>query len=152
MRLSRKQLLWYYGVPVIVWMWVIFLLSSLSGGRTDGGGASLFFILERKGAHVGEYFILALLGLRLLRQFMSLERAIVWTFVGAILYAMSDEYHQLFVPGREGKVTDVMIDFVGIALALLAFAWFRRIRYCTKPDAQSLLEKKERVGFLWKRK
>jgi VanZ family protein len=37
-----------------------------------------------------------------------------------ILYASSDEFHQLFVPTREGRVTDVMIDTVGGTLGLLA--------------------------------
>ena len=35
-------------------------------------------------------------------------------------YAATDEFHQLFVPGRAGRVTDVLIDSAGAFLALLA--------------------------------
>lgn len=40
------------------------------------------------------------------------------TFVFALIYAISDEFHQSFVPGREAAVSDVMIDTAGILLAL----------------------------------
>jgi VanZ family protein len=38
----------------------------------------------------------------------------------SLLYAFSDETHQLFVPGREGKLSDVGIDAIGIALGMIA--------------------------------
>lgn len=34
------------------------------------------------------------------------------------LYAISDEYHQTFVPGRNGTLADVLVDGVGMVLAL----------------------------------
>ncbi len=37
----------------------------------------------------------------------------------ALLYALSDEYHQTFVPGRHGSLVDVMIDAAGVSGALL---------------------------------
>lgn len=49
-----------------------------------------------------------------------------------LLYAASDEIHQLFVPGRSGEVRDVMIDFsgaaLGIALSTLVFLLICRIK------------------------
>ena len=39
--------------------------------------------------------------------------------VGTLLYAATDEFHQLFVPGRAGLITDVMIDTLGAGMALL---------------------------------
>ncbi len=39
-----------------------------------------------------------------------------WGFV--ILYAVSDEVHQLFVPGRGGQLTDVIIDTAGAGAGL----------------------------------
>jgi VanZ family protein len=41
-------------------------------------------------------------------------RALLWV----MLYAATDEFHQLFVPSREAAVTDVLIDTAGGALAL----------------------------------
>ena len=38
----------------------------------------------------------------------------------ATAYAVTDEFHQLFVPGRSGQMTDVMIDSGGALVGLLA--------------------------------
>jgi VanZ family protein len=40
-------------------------------------------------------------------------------FVVSVLYAASDEYHQTFVPGRNGTPVDVGVDAVGALVALL---------------------------------
>ncbi|WP_245575523.1 VanZ family protein [Alkalicoccus chagannorensis] len=47
-----------------------------------------------------------------------------WTaLIICVVYAASDEYHQTFIPGRSGEVSDVVIDgigaFVGISFYLL---------------------------------
>jgi VanZ family protein len=44
-----------------------------------------------------------------------------------VLYAMSDEYHQTFIPGRNGTVMDVVIDSLGglTALFSLRMNWLR---------------------------
>ncbi|UYJ41604.1 MAG: VanZ family protein [Lachnospiraceae bacterium] len=39
----------------------------------------------------------------------------MFSWMIAVLYACTDEYHQLFVPGRSGQLRDVMIDAVGAA-------------------------------------
>lgn len=44
----------------------------------------------------------------------------------AVLYAATDEIHQTFVPGRSGRVTDVLIDAAGAAVGVLVMAWLRR--------------------------
>ena len=70
--------------------------------------ASLQFLV-RKSAHFSIYMILGL----------------ATSCAVCLLYAASDEIHQLFVPGRSGEVRDVMIDFsgavLGIALSMLVF-------------------------------
>jgi VanZ family protein len=46
------------------------------------------------------------------------------TMIISIVYAVTDEVHQLFVPGRYGDVVDVLADAAGAALALMACrAW-----------------------------
>ena len=69
----------------------------------------------RKLAHATEYAILALLWFGALG---SKPQAVVIAF----LYACTDEFHQLFVPGRAGLFTDVLIDTSG-ALAAMIIAW-----------------------------
>lgn len=86
----------------------------------------------RKCAHAAEYAVLSLLlagatvdtragKKRLMRQFAL-------CFFFGILYAAGDEIHQLFVPGRAGRVSDVMIDGLGVLAGLLA-AYFLNFFY-----------------------
>ena len=77
--------------------------------------------LVRKGAHVTEYIILCT---SFLTAFWVSGIRGKWrniaSFVLTFGYACTDEFHQLFVPGRAGRVTDVLIDSAGAFLALLA--------------------------------
>ena len=45
--------------------------------------------------------------------------------VSAVLYACSDEFHQLFVAGRAGRINDVLIDSAGAVLGLALFLFIR---------------------------
>jgi len=49
-------------------------------------------------------------------------RTVGEAFLVAVAYAVSDEFHQAFVPGRGSAVSDVVIDSAGAALGLLV-AW-----------------------------
>ncbi len=115
-----------YGL-ILSWMGVIFYLSSVPGsGAVYAMPTAMLF--ERKIAHVLEYAILTLLFARLLRAHMpgNLVRALWISSFLTLLYAISDEVHQLFVFGRTGKVTDVLIDGIGIALACAAIVFFKQ--------------------------
>lgn len=76
----------------------------------------------RKAAHMTEYSILAI---ALSYGFYVYDKRgislIVWAEVAAILYAATDEFHQLFIPGRSGQVTDVLIDGLGAFLGCILF-------------------------------
>ena len=50
------------------------------------------------------------------------------SFIICVLYASIDEFHQLFVPGRSGQVTDVLIDLIGVVLGLLLVFLIRCFR------------------------
>ena len=95
--------------------------------------ASLQF-LARKSAHFSIYMILGVLSFLAIISYEKLLFALRLTLSGGIclLYAASDEIHQLFIPGRSGEVRDVMIDFsgaaLGIALSTLVFLLICRIK------------------------
>lgn len=115
---------------LLSWLGLIFILSA-QGGLASRGNPPLSFYLERKGAHVFEYLVLALLFLWTLRVFFPkgmIGMAIIIAAELSLLYAFTDELHQTFVPGREGKVSDVAIDSIGITLALIGYALWRRYR------------------------
>ena len=80
-----------------------------------------------KVAHAIAYFGFGVLAFRAvaggLAAQVTVPRAIA-TMIIAIAYAVSDEVHQLFVPGRNADVVDVVADAAGAALALVAcWAW-----------------------------
>lgn len=120
------------GVSLLLWMIVIFFFSSLPGSDNPLAPTLLYYI-ERKGAHVAEYAVLMLLAVRfifLLFPRESLKKILLIAGVFSIVYGATDEWHQFFVPYRGAKMSDVMIDGLGILLAgsliLLASQMCRR--------------------------
>jgi VanZ family protein len=79
----------------------------------------LLDLLLKKGAHVAEYAILFVLLWRAWAAWPLRFSPLGLTWVLTVLYAASDEFHQTFVPGRNGNVVDVLVDGTGATLALL---------------------------------
>ncbi|MDV2684352.1 VanZ family protein [Alkalihalophilus lindianensis] len=133
-------------VCVLLWMALIFYLShqpatesaELSSGIMERIVAVVEIVVPtihqhldtvhliiRKGAHFFAYFILGILVIHALRGGrLTGYRRVLLALSICVLYAISDEVHQLFIPGRSGEVTDVLIDSAGasggIGLYLLA--------------------------------
>jgi VanZ family protein len=98
-------------LPAVLWAGVIFALSSIP---SLGTGLGTWDVILRKGAHVAEYAVLALLLLRAVgREAPALALGVV--------YAASDELHQAFVRGRHASPVDVAVDMLGLLLGLLAW-------------------------------
>lgn len=134
-------------VAVFLWMGLIFYLShqpaetsaQLSRGVSDvvyraisyvfdldievgpGGGVSHHWV--RKAAHGFLYFML---GVWVVHAFKSSgttgRKAYLAAFVFCVCYALTDEVHQVFIPGRSGELGDVMIDSLGSFLGLSVYS------------------------------
>lgn len=105
---------------LIFWMGVIFYLSAQPDLKS-GLESQMDFVL-RKLAHITEYGILTFLawrafGISLGSPTSKSDRVLATAIIFSVLYAISDEYHQLFVTGRVGSPIDVLIDSVGIMIA-----------------------------------
>jgi len=100
---------------VVLWMGVIFAFSSIP--HLSSGLGTWDYVL-RKGAHMTEYGILAMLLARALGT--PTGRGLPVLTVG-IAYAASDELHQHFVRGRHASPIDVGIDTVGLLIGLYAY-------------------------------
>ena len=132
--------------PVAAWAAVIFLASTswFSGSHTESLVRPLLVWLLpgvsphtidtlhaaiRKLAHFTEYAIFGWLIARALRDARGwqLHHAVLAVALAGT-YAVSDELHQRFVPGRTAAVGDVLIDTLGAATAqlLIALLWFRQ--------------------------
>lgn len=114
-------------------MGVIFALSSVRG-LTSPLEPTYDFIL-RKFAHMAEYAVLTLFLYRALRAHdMPVKQALLAGALAAFIFAVSDEWHQTFVKGRNGTLRDVAIDGAGIAGAAWIVRW-RRLRAYPKTTA-----------------
>jgi VanZ family protein len=102
--------------PVVLWAAVIFAFSAVPD---LGTGLGTWDLVLRKLAHAGEFAVLGALLLRALRD----ERA---ALAAGIAYAISDEVHQHFVPGRVGSPVDVLIDSAGVAVGVLLWRRYGR--------------------------
>ena len=90
--------------------------------------------LARECVHLAVYGVLALLYWRAFRKPVKNDtRPWSWiearnALIGVVIYAITDELHQAFVPSRQGSVLDVFIDTVGGAMGLLALWAYGRWR------------------------
>ena len=149
-QVSRTHKFFRYWFPVLLWMALIFSASGDSKSTQTSSRLIApivrFFVPNisearmeqivftvRKCAHVAEYAVLAWL---LARAFIKpglprapwARKAAVFAWLVAALYSASDELHQSFVPGRQGRWADVWLDTAGAALGIIAFYWFGRWR------------------------
>jgi len=115
---------------VIIWMITIFIMSSFSSTESsDQSGfivniianilntnnVDLLSLIIRKTAHFTEYFILGILVHNMIHNY---NKKTYLSIIICIIYAICDEIHQLFVPGRSGQMLDVLIDVLGSLLGI----------------------------------
>lgn len=147
MSLSRhKKRLLFYGLLTVLIMVLIFCLSEQDANKSSSLSHSFLAswlgeLLERylprltdqgtdhdirKYAHMFEYFCLGISGFLFFRELFADGRepllpAAAASFALAVLYACTDEWHQTFVPGRAGRVTDVLVDAAGCLFGIGLF-------------------------------
>ena len=90
----------------------------------------------RKNAHFFAYLIL---GILLMNAFSRRDKIrigfdIKVSLAVSVIYAISDELHQMFVPGRGAQITDVLIDSAGALLGIVIYALIKllAVRHKTK--------------------
>lgn len=123
MKQAWRQM-WFGGVirwgPALALMGTIFWFSNQS--QLFVFPESWLDLVAKKLAHATGYFLLALAyrwGLECQGPGGRRRALLAWGL--AVLYALSDEWHQTFVPGRNGNLLDVAVDSLGATAAL--FAW-----------------------------
>ncbi|QQK76481.1 VanZ family protein [Salicibibacter cibarius] len=135
---------------VIGWMGLIFYFShqsgeassSLSGGVTEVAYSwsqrlipfvtidfESFHTLIRKAAHVAVYVVLGIFAVHAFRVSTterSTRQITLWAWLLCVCYAITDEVHQLFIPGRSGEVSDVVLDSIGALVGIGVYVVVRR--------------------------
>jgi VanZ family protein len=104
--------IWYRFIPMVLVMGIIFYLSHQSGDSLGLPDIPFFDKL----IHALVYGVLAAtVWYAVPRQIISVFPWRVWAGVVlfCLLYAISDEFHQSFIPGREPDAMDIVADMVG---------------------------------------
>jgi VanZ family protein len=117
MQATRALVRW---APAIVMMGLIFVASSTPASRLPYFGT--IDLLVKKGGHALGYALLGLSYFHALPRRLSVPYRAVMALLMAILFSLSDEFHQSFVEGRTSTLHDVLIDTGGASLALFVAA------------------------------
>lgn len=105
-------------VPILVWATFIFFLSSQP--VLPSPSAALWDFAFKKLSHIFVYFIFFRLMYRAINfDIQDKMKASIICFILSFLYALSDEFHQSFVPGRTPTGKDVLFDALGMGIAWL---------------------------------
>ena len=134
-----------YPILLIIWMLVIFLFSNQNGvssqATSDGFMSNILSVMTditnqeiteenklniisgtsfiiRKTAHFTIYFILGILTYLTLSTY-QVTKSLLYSIIFCIVYAVSDEVHQLFLEGRAFKLFDIFIDGCGSTFGVL---------------------------------
>lgn len=112
--LSEGAIFIKYWLPVIAYAALIYTLSSIPGKDMPAVVGA-----HETSLHITEYAIFAFLVSRALRTHnlgADYIKRTVLVFLIAFIYAISDEFHQAFVPNRDPSLYDLFFDAVGILI------------------------------------
>ena len=140
---QTKKLSKIHLILPLFWMAVIFMLShqpaSVSSGQSGvfveqlrhiapSVDQQLLTFLVRKGAHIFAYFVLGILTFNALWRVdlskFKFNYPVGLSIIVCALYAVSDEFHQLFVNGRSGEIRDIIIDSCAATVGVFIISIF----------------------------
>lgn len=118
-----------YWIPTILWMAFIFYLSS----RTPKQLHFIFpFIKDFNPGHLIAYFVLGFLSYYSVSKTLPEGMYFAWVILITLLYGISDEFHQAFVPGRVPDINDLVNDLIGTLVAVLLIRLWQKKRGHTR--------------------
>lgn len=123
MKVTKKSdflyLVLYYWLPFVLWALVIFSFSATSTPAVSTVEWKNFII--KKTIHIGEYGVFTLLLYRAFTKTgVSKKKSLIVSILVAIFYAITDEFHQSFTPGRDPRIRDVFFDSFGSLMSMVA--------------------------------
>lgn len=130
-------------ILVIIWMSVIFIMSSFDGSVSSSQSnfivdklvnifnienTDIVSLIVRKLAHYIEYLILGVLMINMFSDFnIKINTKYIIAIIICIIYASSDEIHQIFIAGRCFAIRDILIDSMGAISGIYIYKLLRRI-------------------------
>ena len=132
----KEKIFWWTGV--VLWCGLIFFMSNQNADESSNQSLFLAEVLNRwlkqlfgphafpvsehavrKTAHFLEYLVLGCLLFMGFLDKSKLARSILLVFAAGLIFSVSDEIHQLFIPGRTMRPSDILIDMAGITIAVV---------------------------------
>lgn len=127
-------------ILVLIWMIIIFIMSSFNA--EDSANQSNFIVniisnifnienvkllslIIRKLAHFTEYLILGTLVINMFTK-NNAKKTYLLSILLCIIYATSDEIHQIFTSGRACQIKDILIDSVGSITGIYLFKLLKK--------------------------
>jgi len=137
--MKRRYIKW---ILVFIWAIVIFIFSSQNGEISSQNNRFIIELFKkigidintlvsvnadfivRKMAHFTEYFIFYLLLFNAFTDDFKFNKSLLNSIIITFIYAVSDEFHQSFVPGRSPTYKDVLIDTGGgLVCMIFIYLW-----------------------------
>jgi len=153
MKNNKKRLIFL--ILILLWMLMIFNFSNQTSEKSGGLSKQVTDVvlkvvrkqntttnsqkkelehIIRKCAHFSIYFLGGIIIYNLITTYpINLPKRILLTQGLGTLYACTDEFHQLFTPGRGASIKDVVIDSSGILLSLIVIILFKKIKSTNIP-------------------
>ena len=129
-------------ILLIIWCLLIFYFSNQNGNISENSSNYIIDLLNklfpnikninyisfviRKIAHMFLYFVLYLLSFYVSCSY-KFKRKYLYSFVFCLIYAISDEIHQLFIIDRSFQIYDLVIDIVGSSISLFLLKIFKKV-------------------------
>jgi VanZ family protein len=148
MNQNKKRVIFY--VVILFWLSIIFVLSSQPVSKSNALSKKITEIvinsaeraapnsnfdfdrtnhLIRKNAHFFSYLILGILIINLMKKSkMGRFKIFIISISFCIVYAISDEFHQIFVSGRGAQIKDVLIDSAGSLMGIAIYEAISKIK------------------------
>lgn len=143
-----------FGILVFIWMLTVFMFSNeVADTSTQTSGNTIKAIINifpnmrnldenekqeiisnlqpivRKLAHFSIYTLGGILIYNFINTYdIENKRKMIYSFIIGGVYAITDELHQLFIPGRSCELRDVCIDSSGVLLGILIMIFFVKIK------------------------
>ncbi len=127
-----------YWLPLAAHMGLIFYLSSRTGFPIE---APKWFYFADKFVHAGLFGALCFLFLRAWLQgrwYQANTRVFLLAIGFTTLYGISDEFHQIYVPGRHPSFGDIVADCIGAILVCVSFFWLKHFGWSEVTDETKL--------------
>ncbi len=127
-------------ILVLIWMIIIFIMSSFNAEASANQSnfivniisnilnienVRLLSLIIRKLAHFTEYLILGTLVINMFTK-NNAKKTYLLSILLCIIYAISDEIHQIFTPGRACQIKDILIDSVGSITGIYLFKLLKK--------------------------